>query len=223
MSLADSLAEFGLHLHGVARLEEAEIEACGFAGEAREIALVGNVGSSYWPHFSRSEEFADAGPDPLDRWSRRVAQTIAARHDLAPVYPFEGPPYHPFQRWASRARNLASSPVGVLMDPQYGLWHSFRFALLGSDFGSLGTTPPTADSACLACVEKPCLHSCPVDAFDGEGYDVGACAGFLRENPACECLAAGCRARHACPVAIEYQYLPEQSRFHLVAFLDAHG
>ncbi len=220
MNLAESLAGFGLHLHGVARLERAEIESYGFAGDLREIALVGNVGSSYWPHFSTSAEFGDGEADPLDRWSRRVAQTICARHDLAPVYPFDGPPYYPFQRWAGRARDLSASPIGVLMHPRYGLWHSFRFALLGSGFEPLEPAPAT-ESPCLGCSGKPCLHSCPVDAFDGNGYDVDACAGFLRENSACECLSAGCRARHACPVAADYQYLPEQSRFHLQAFLAA--
>ena len=222
MNLADSLAEYGLHLHGVARLERAEIDHYGLAGDAREIALVGNVGSSYWPHFSTSDEFADGAVDPLDRWSRRVAQVVAARHGLAPVYPFDGPPYYPFQRWASRAGDLAASPIGVLMHPRYGLWHSFRFALLGSGFDPLAAES-TAPSPCLACSGKPCLHACPVDAFDGEAYDVDACAGYLREKPGCECLAGGCRARHACPVAFEYQYLPEQSRFHLQAVLAARG
>ncbi len=222
MKLAGSLADFGLQVHGIARLDRGEIESLELASDAAEIALVGNAGSSYWPHFSESPEFADGAVDPLDHWSRRVAQVIAERHELLPLYPFDGPPYHPFQRWASRARDLSASPIGVLMHPQYGLWHSFRFALAGNDFEPLEAVP-AIDSPCLACSGKPCLHSCPVDAFDGRGYDVDACAGYLRENPACECLAGGCRARHACPVATGYQYLPEQSRFHLQAFLAAHG
>ncbi len=221
MNLARSLADFGLQLHGIAALDRGEVETLGRTGDGYEIALVGNAGSSYWPYFSESPEFADGSADPLDRWSRRIAGIIADRHGLTPVYPFDGPPYHPFQRWASRARDLSASPIGVLMHPRYGLWHSFRFALLGRDFESL-ETESAAESPCLGCSGKPCLHSCPVDAFDGNGYRVEACAGFLRANPDCECLAGGCRARHACPVAIEYQYLPQQSCFHLRAFLDAH-
>ena len=220
MNLGASLAEFGLHLHGIARLESSEAEALGHAGDGYEIGLVGNIGSSYWAHFSASPEFVDGAADPLDRWSRRVAQIVAGRHGLTPVYPFDGPPYHPFQRWASRARDLSASPIGVLMHPRYGLWHSFRFALLGRDFEPQAAEP-AVESPCISCSAKPCLHSCPVDAFDAGGYDVDACAGYLRANPACECLQAGCRARHACPVAIDFQYPAEQSTFHLRAFLDA--
>ena len=106
------------------------------------------------------------------------------------------------------------------MHPEYGLWHSYRFALLGAEFARAGATVGR-ESPCLDCADKPCLQRCPVDAFDGNGYDVPACSAYLRETPLAECHALGCRARFACPVATELRYLPEQGRFHLQAFLAA--
>jgi hypothetical protein len=201
VTLEQRLREYGLYLRGITRLNPDELESYGFPVDRAAIALVGNIGSSYWPLFSESPEYDDGAADPLDRWSRRVAETVAAEFSLQPVYPFEGPPYYPFQRWAQRAEALEQSPIGVMMHPEFGLWHSYRFA----------------------CSDKPCLRRCPVDAFDGSGYDVEACAGYLRQMPLAECHALGCLARYACPVAPGLRYVPEQGRFHLQAFLGNHG
>ncbi len=219
MSLAGRLGDFGLHLRGGTRLDEDEINRYELDPSRPEIALVGNIGSSYWPAFSAAPEFHDGEAHPLDRWSRRVAESIAAEFGLAVVFPFDGPPYLPFQQWAQRAEALTASPIGVLMHPDYGLWHSYRFALLGA--GLPAQAAPQTESPCLTCVDQPCLRRCPVDAFDGSGYDVPACSAYLRATPLAECHALGCLARFACPVATELRYLPEQGRFHLQAFLAA--
>lgn len=220
MNLDRRLLQYGLFTRGVTRLTAAEIETYGFAADKPVLLLVGNIGSSYWPIFSQSAEYLDGAADPLDRWSQRVANEIASELPVQPVYPFVGPPYYPFQQWAQRAESLAQSPVGVMMHPEYGLWHSYRFALLGSEF-DVTQQPLQAGSPCLDCVGQPCLHRCPVDAFDGNGYDVDRCADFLLQTPQAECRSRGCLARYACPVATELSYLPEQGKFHLDAFLNA--
>ena len=218
--LDDSLREHGLFVRGVARLTAAEIESYGLDTEMPQIALVGNIGSSYWPVFSRSPEYRDGKAHPLDRWSRRVAAAVARPLSLRALFPFDGPPWYPFQQWAARAENLLQSPVGVMMHPDYGLWHSYRFALLGAAFDTRARAPDGA-SPCLDCRDKPCLHTCPVDAFDGTAYDVEACAGYLRQTPDAECNRQGCLARLACPVAPQLRYVAAQGQFHLRAFLDA--
>ncbi len=221
MSLAGRLQAHGLFLRGAARLDDDELKRYGLDPAKPEIARVGNIGSSYWPVFSESPEYNDGGDHPLDRWSRRVARVIADEFDLVPVYPFDGPPYLPFQQWASRAEGLEASPIGVLMHPGFGLWHSYRFALLGAALPA--QAPVEAESPCLSCVDKPCLQRCPVGAFDANGYDVPACSNYLHATPLAECHALGCLARYACPVAPELRYLPEQGRFHLQAFLADRG
>lgn len=220
MNLQRLLGEHGLYLRGVTRLSTMEIETYALSGDRPGIALVGNIGSSYWAAFSRSPEYLDGAPHPLDRWSRRVAQKVADELSLLPLYPFEGPPYYPFQQWARRAESLEQSPVGVMMHPEYGLWHSYRFALLGVDVES---APAPVESPCLACVDKPCLVTCPVDAFDENGYAVERCATYLRQTPDSECHSLGCQARLACPVGPGLRYCPDQGAFHLRAFLDNFG
>ena len=218
--LQERLRDFGLFVRGITRLSSAEIDTYGFEQDKPWLALVGNIGSSYWPVFSQAPEFDDAGPDPLDRWSERVAGVLADELSLHPVYPFSGPPYYPFQQWAQRAEALEQSPIGVMMHPQFGLWHSYRFALLGADFG-LQETRQTAASPCLSCDSQPCLQRCPVGAFDATGYAVDRCASYLQQTAEAECHQQGCLARYACPVAPELRYDPAQGRFHLRAFLHA--
>jgi hypothetical protein len=220
LKLAARLLEHGLHLRGVVNLEPGEAEALGLAPGARAIALIGNIGSSYWPAFREAPEFRDGEADPLDRWSRRVAESVAAEFSLQPLYPFQGPPYLPFQRWAERAEGLAQSPLGIMIHAEYGLWHSYRFALRGDSFDA-EPAGDAGESPCIACSGKPCLRVCPVEAFDGEAFAVDACAGYLRRTPAADCHHRGCLARLACPVAREFRYLPEQAAFHLQAFLRA--
>ena len=220
MNLDQRLREYGLFLRGITRLTTEEIQAYEFPIDKPELALVGNIGSSYWPNFSQSAEYLNGEADPLDRWSRRVANKISAELALQPVYPFSGPPYYPFQQWAQRAEALEQSPIGVMMHPEYGLWHSYRFALLGAEF-AVDREQILGESPCFSCATKPCLQRCPVDAFDDNGYDVDRCANYLFETPRAECHSQGCLARYACPVAVELSYVPEQGKFHLQAFLNA--
>ena len=211
-----ALAPYGLKLRGIVATNDDEIRNYGFA-EQSCIALVGNIGSSFWPVFRQSPEFADGEADPLDRWSSRVALKIAPALNAEPVFPFQGPPYLPFQQWAKRAEDLWQSPIGLMMHPQYGLWHSYRFALLVK--GEFDDRSAQQDSPCLSCTDQPCLNTCPVNAFSKAGYDVDACADYLKRRPSADCYNHGCMARYACPAGREYRYVDEQSQFHLQAFV----
>lgn len=213
-----ALAPFGLKLCGIVSLSHDEIQEYGFA-EQSSVALVGNIGSSFWPVFIQSKEYADGKADPLDRWSLRVANDLAPILKATPIFPFQGPPYLPFQQWAKRAEALHQSPIGLMMHPNYGLWHSYRFALLINR--ELKATPAQHQSPCLNCVDQPCLNTCPVKAFSAEGYDVDSCADYLRQTPSADCFQHGCMARFECPAGREYRYLDEQSQFHLRAFINA--
>lgn len=220
MTLSDELQTYGLFIRGRAALTRPELEGNPHFSGYRSILLIGNTGSSYWPNFSASAEYSDGGDDPLDRWSRRVAAEVCAGHPVAAVFPFEGPPYYPFQQWANRAEALTQSPLGIMMHPQFGLWHSYRFALLDKAELTIDTRLEQA-SACIDCKDQPCLNTCPVEAYSAQGYDVDCCAEYLGETDDASCLQNGCEARNACPIAPEYKYQPEQSRFHLRAFINA--
>ncbi len=220
--LAAKLKTFGLHLRGVLILPTEELKSLQIEADSDvSIALVGNIGSSYWPVFSQSPEYQDGQPDPLDRWSRRIAEPVAKAFGATPIYPFEGPPYHPFLQWAKRAEALSQSPIGLMIHPIYGLWHSYRFALLFSSLQQPDTPAISVESPCQTCEGQPCLHHCPVDAFSPKGYDVDTCAAYLKQTPDARCHQEGCLARNACPVGYAYRYEPAQHTFHLRAFLGA--
>lgn len=187
---------------------------------AATLVLVGNAGPGMWPAFAASEEANDGGPDALDRWSRRVVSRLARTLGGAAHFPFGGPPWLPFIRWAQRVGPVYPSPIGPLVHPDFGLWHAYRGAVA---FRERLVLPPRDDRAspCDTCAGRPCLSSCPVGAFSADGYDVEGCVGHISSPDGAVCLGTGCLARHACPVGRNATYAAAQAAFHMRAFLDA--
>ena len=179
---------------------------------AKNLVLFGNAGSSIWSKFSQSEEFVDGQQDPLNRWSERVAEKLARKWQGIALFPFGGPPYQPFLKWAKRSENLHSSKLGMLIHPRYGLWHAYRFAIaLGEITGPQFVESVESDHPCDSCLNQPCLSGCPVDAFDGERYDVEACFQYLKSHSEAPCHRFGCQARVACPQGQNFLYEPEHA------------
>ena len=187
---------------------------------AATLVLVGNAGPGMWPVFAASEEANDGAPDALDRWSRRVVSRLARSLGGAAHFPFGGPPWLPFIRWAQRAGPVYPSPIGPLVHPDFGLWHAYRGAIAFRE--RLGL--PRRDerpSPCESCTDRPCLSSCPVGAFSTKGYDVDSCVAHIEKRAGARCLGEGCLARHACPIGREAAYDAAQAGFHMRAFLGA--
>ncbi len=166
---------------------------------AQSLVLVGQGAQGYWPVFSQSDEYLDGEKDPIDRWGQRIGDDIAANYNGVAFYPFTGPPYWPFLSWAAAAGDTASSRLGMHLHRTYGLWHSYRFALLLPSQAPEATPANTYQAPCSTC-DKPCLPPCPVDAFANEGeYQVAKCRAYVRDNPDSICYTQGCQARLACP------------------------
>jgi hypothetical protein len=182
---------------------------------AGTLVLAGSVGASAWAHFARERRNE---PEPLDRWSARALATVAERFDATVLLPNDGPPYPPFQRWAARAGPVHRSPLGVLIHPEFGLWHAYRGALVFADRFALPLRDGRA-SPCDSCSDRPCLAACPVGAFTTLSYDDVACAAHLESGAGDCCFEFACLARAACPVGREHRYLTEQARFQMRAFL----
>ena len=207
--IASALEEHGLILRGGFH---PAAEEGGLLQDAATVLLVGNAGAAMWETFT---PHIDGERNPLDRWTKRVIDPIAERSGGRAIYPF-GAEAPPFQRWALRAETVYPSPLGILIHPEYGLWHAYRAALLFTERLELPPRP-AKPSPCDTCVDKPCLSACPVGAFTGAAYDVAACASHLASSEQA-CLAVGCLARHACPVGKDWRYADAQVRFHMAAF-----
>jgi len=213
--LTDALAAHGLIPRGAFHPDPEDGVPPGADGApARTLVPVGHAGPAMWAAFAAART---DGPDPLDVWSRRVLDAVAARTGGWALFPFDGPPYAPFQRWAMRAEPVHPSPLGILIHPDYGLWHGYRGALAFAD----RLEPPSPDRRpppCATCADRPCLAACPVDAFTGAEYRVGDCAAHLAAPAGATCMTGGCLARLACPVGRAHAYGPDQTAFHMAAF-----
>ena len=221
-----TLAAQGLRLRGGFAPTEADGLPTLPAGASPAVVwLVGQVGSEVWTHFSVAPYLRDGLPDPLDRWSKSIGNDLANTLGGVAIYPSDGPPWFPFQQWASRAEPVAASPLMLQIHPQFGLWHAYRFALVlpllqAEDVAGLfaeANRPPT--DVCARCDDQPCLHTCPVQAFTGSSYRVDDCAQHLHTPQGADCVQGGCLARRACPVGADLRYEAEHAAFHMAAFI----
>ncbi len=181
----------------------------------QSIALIG-PGPDFWQHFRASPEMQDGAAHAMDRWSVRVLDECARQSDAQALYPFGGPPYHPFIGWATGSGQAWQSPVGFLVHAKLGLFVSFRGAMAFTD--PVPVSEP-ATQPCLDC-HQPCRTACPVDALRPDSYDVEACKNYLDTPAGTDCRINGCKARRACPVGQTLR-APEQSAFHMEAFCPA--
>src|SRR3989338_3943717 len=104
------------------------------------------------------------------------------------LFPFGGPPYHPFYQWALRTGRVWDSPVRLLVQAEQGLMVSFRGVLA---LKQVIEVPAVAARPCDSCA-KPCLAACPAGALGAAGYDVPACHGFLDSAAGADCINFGC-------------------------------
>jgi hypothetical protein len=178
------------------------------------IALLSPLEPGFWAHVTAQAEFRDGAADALDRWSRRVITNIATAFGGQALFPFAGPPWHPFTSWALASGQFHTSPVTLLVHPRMGLWTSFR----GAISFNIELTGGLAENPCDSCATKPCLTACPPRALTADGYDLPACHDFLDQDAGQTCLNRGCLVRAACPLSQSYGRLAAQSAHHMRHF-----
>jgi hypothetical protein len=209
-----ALSPHGIFVRGtVSFLGDGPILRDGRAAAA--VILLGNIGGSIWPAFSGWRRGNPEVSDPLDAWSVAVIRPVADTLGGTAFFPSEKP-WQPFQQWAIRAEGLKPSPLGILVHPDYGLWHGYRGAI---GFAAAIATPKPSrrPHPCDTCVDKPCLTTCPAGAVLADRFDVAACRGYLATKGKGTCMQTGCIARNACPVGTRHRYPAEQLAFHMAA------
>lgn len=179
--------------------------------------LLGPDEPAFWPYLHTTPEWQDGQPDPIDRWSTRVLDAWAKDLGAQALYPFTGPPYHPFFSWALLTKRIKASPIMFLVHDEAGLFVSFRGALALPEKIDL---PEPFESPCDTCATQPCRTACPVDALSGGRYDVSGCKSHLAVEAGTPCLTGGCLARRACPVSQSWGRIPEHSGYHMSRFLE---
>ncbi|MGH7006434.1 MAG: ferredoxin [Alphaproteobacteria bacterium] len=245
----DILDGTGLFVRGIFHPEPDDgVPALAGGRAAATVVLVGNAGKDLWQALLR-DNAALAGKNPLDTWVDGHLERAAAAVRAKLVYATRKP-WPPIQRWALRAGGVFRSPIGILIHPEFGLWHVYRGALLFAETLSLptplegeglgmrgradgvlaaGPSPLAshpADAAhragergspCDTCAEKPCLTTCPADAFSLEGFDALACVDHVESPKGKACTMGGCLARRACPVGRPHAYELAEGAFHMAA------
>ena len=182
-------------------------------------AFLGPLEPGFWAHFTQSDEWNDGAENPMDRWSRRVIDAIAA--DLGGVagYPFGPAPYPDFFDLARTAGGTWQSPVGMLVHADAGLMVSYRGVL---NFAATATPLPAihapGPAPCDGC-HRPCTSACPIGALTEQGYDVPACRAFVQSDAGRDCLNNGCLARRVCPISQTFGRDSRQSGYHMAQFI----
>ena len=120
----------GLRIRGTLPAHTQDLPTQEDGSPSRVLLLIGAEGGSLWPTFSQSSEYHDNCADPLDRWSRRVGESMADELEGLAVFPFDGPPFHPFISWATQSGSVNPSRLGLSLHRRFGLWHAFRLSLI---------------------------------------------------------------------------------------------
>ena len=216
-TLSDYSDNYGLVIRGGFHVTETDNVPDINNQTPKSLVLFGNTGSSIWDSFSRSAEYLDGEQDPMNRWSERIGNTMAKEFDGLALFPF-GEPFRPFLDWAKRSESLNASKLGMIIHPDYGLWHAYRFAIAMTEKISGLADDVSAEDICSRCVNQPCLNTCPVGVFTEGRYDVENCYRYLAEEGQNTCMKNGCQARSACPEGLQFRYQTDHARFHMDKF-----
>lgn len=190
-AIAARIAATGLLLRGGFHPESTDrIPPRSDGGIARTVILIGNAGPDLWARFRPFLSTYQGLAHPLNRWVEQTVAPLAVALDATALYTHHGPPFHPFVTWAQRTEPVHPSPIGLLIHPQYGLWHAYRAALLFAASIELPARA-TQPAPCKTCAQRPCLPA-RISGVDA--------------------------ARRACPAGREFAYGDGQAAFHQGSF-----
>jgi epoxyqueuosine reductase len=174
------------------------------------IVLMGHGGRALWEKL----HIDGSTPNPIDQHSKAAALAFAkevlGESEFHLIYPGDTP--IALQQLGTIAGWHTPSPLGLGINPRWGLWYAYRAALLtNAELPVIVELPP--ERPCDRCLEKPCLSSCPAGALANDRQiGIDQCASYrLSDNSSCN---DRCLARMSCPVSNEHRYTLEQIQYH---------
>jgi len=191
------------------------------------LLLVGHGGRRLWQHLTDDgRRQLTAADDPVDTLSTEATEQAIDRQwpDIARtlLYPHPDCPVDlvalgQVVGWQS------PSPLGLGINPRYGLWSAFRALWqLGDDLESAtgsGSAPGApslgaeSPDVCADCSTHDCVAACPAGAVRvSERFNLAACSAH-RARPESSC-AETCLSRRSCPVGAEHRYSNDQMAYH---------
>ena len=191
----------------------------GLPSDTKTLIMLGPREPGFWYYFTEQPEYKSGKSNPLDRWSKRVIDGLADQFSALPLYPFGGPPHHPFMTWAIKTKRSWHSPIQFLVHDKAGLMVSYRGVLCFNYHIILPEHPE--QSPCDDCLKKPCKTACPASVLTPSHYDADGCRNYITTQEGSDCMNNGCMVRRICPISQRYDRNPSQSGFHQTAFVRA--
>jgi len=187
---------------------------------ARSAIVAGFGGREFWEILRRRDAGAPltglSDEDTIDDYTRLVfdrASELLRREGInhRVAFPF-GADYFAvdFLTLGEVAGFGTMSLMGILINPEYGLWMSLRGAILLEEELEEYDPPLEGFNPCPECA-KPCIAPCPAAAVSVDGWDWRGCMDWRIENSSC---GGGCDSRAACPWGSEHKYSKEQQTYH---------
>ena len=172
--------------------------------------LIANAGYQLWQSM-RAEKIKSE--DPVDQYSISLAHEFAKKFlDCKAQILYPSDLAISLRTIGEKTGWSFTSPMGISIHPTFGTWFAYRVLFL-VETHMPPTAPLIAEHPCSSCPDKPCQTVCPSGAVrEIDAFGLETCARY-RITDASPC-AYQCLARLSCPVGVEYQYIPEQLKYH---------
>lgn len=184
------------------------------------IIITGFMGNKYWnilmEFISHNPGFSTQTDEIIDEYSRYVlnetSQLITPyTSKFKIVYPFGNSVKQiDFTTLGLLSGTGVKSILGLLINPVYGTWISFRGAILTDLKFDKYNRSIKNFNPCTLC-SKPCISACPAGTVTDKGWNWNKCLDFRSSDETCD---TNCYSRRACPYGHNHQYSNEQFLHH---------
>lgn len=206
-------------LNQLAVLDRQHLAEFDALAEIRSLLLIGNSGPDFWrkipsTYFDRQHPVDDFAADTVTSCMAKYADmtTWSLLYPTARYCP-------PLQSLGKVAGWHYDSPLGLGVNPQWGLWFAYR-AVVAVSIDLKYAIRSLFESPCVSCQSQACISACPGSAIaQGQSPDLMRCARY-RLSPASAC-ADTCISRLSCPVAPDLRYDEAQTNYHYKTALPA--